>query len=147
MCGTGITGAPARRFDVPPSCLPLLEGGEDVDPETIVGKVRIPLCGECGEISRRMVHEYETSPLPECDVEAATWDDAGVMSALAGQEIERCEDLAGRMLEGALATVKADLDGQADHVLDTKITEARVVVLSLQRLGGQAETDLIGPDG
>lgn len=144
MCGASM-GTPYGGFTVPPECVQLMEGGDDVDIEAIAHDVSVDLCAECSEVANRMATDYETSPLPECDAEAASWDDAGVVAALADSEDVGQDDLTERMLEDALMTVKAHLDGDAGRVPDSKITGAYTVVLSLQKLG-VVETDLIGGD-
>lgn len=144
MCGTKM-GTPYGGFTVPPECVQLMKGGDDVDVEAIAHDVTVDLCAECSEVAHRMVTDYETSPLPQCDAEAVRWGDAGTIAALAGGEDGGQDDLTERMLEGALVTVKTHLDGDAGRVPDSKITGAYTVVLSLQQLG-VIETDLIGVD-
>jgi hypothetical protein len=136
---------PYGGFSVPPECVLLMEDGDDVDVETIAHDVTVDLCAECTEIARRMVTDHETSPLPECDADAARWQDAGVFSAQAGGEDIGQDDLTERMLEDALMAVKAHLNGDTGRVPDSKVIGAYTVVLSLQELG-VVETDLIGGD-
>lgn len=145
MCGEAMVQA-YGGWKTPPVCVQLMEGSDDVDADAIAGKVTVDLCEECASIGRRMAMDYETSPLPECNAKAARWQSVGMAQALAGEEVGENGELTDRMLENALMTVKADVDGSSDHILDSKIAEAYVILVSLQQLG-KVETDLIGREG
>lgn len=133
---------------MPPICVQLMDGGKDIDPEAIAHEVKVDLCAECTELARRMVVDYETSPLPECAAAAARWESAGKLAALAGEEDLDLghDDLTERWLTTAVPTVKAHRDGTTDGPAASTIIGAYTIVLSLQQLG-VVETDLIGGDG
>jgi hypothetical protein len=134
MCGAALA-QPYGGYTVPPPCLQLMKNSEEVDLGTVTGKVKIHLCKECTEIGRKMAMEYDTSPLPECDCAAAEWGAVDTMNLLAGGDLSDTDGLTDRMATSALSTVKADLDGGGRGVIDSKLTEARVIVLSLSQLG------------
>lgn len=134
MCGAALA-QPYGGYTVPPPCLQLMKNSEEIDLGSVTGKVKIHLCKECTEIGRKMAIEYDTSPLPECECTAAEWGEMDTMNLLAGGDLSDTDGLTNRMATSALSTVKADLDGDARGVLDSKLTEARVIVLSLSQLG------------
>jgi hypothetical protein len=68
----------------------LLDDGDGVNPSTIAGEVAVDLCEECSQVAQ-MLRDYETSPLPKCDIDAATWSSAELTGAFAGGDV----DLAG----------------------------------------------------
>ena len=139
MCGDRLA-EPYGGYQLPAPCVQLLDGGDDVDPSTIAGEVAVDLCEECTHVARRMIRDYETSPLPECDVDAATWSNAGVASAFAGDDVD-ADDLAGgdgvdqRVITDAVATVKAHRDGDADRLMPSKVDAAYITLWSLRELG------------
>ena len=124
-------------FDVPPLCINLMENSDSIDIDNIAGKVRVDLCEEDTEITRRMVEDYGTSPLPECDVDHVSYQDKATAAALAGQTPADADDdgVTQRMLDDALMTVRADQTGDTDHIADHKLVEAKVIILSLADLG------------
>ncbi len=81
MCGDELTEA-YGRYRLPPLCVKLMDGGNAVDPSSIADSVSIDLCKACTGVARRMIREYDTSPLPEFDVDAASWLDAADAHAL-----------------------------------------------------------------
>lgn len=139
MCGDRLA-EPYSGFDLPPVCVQLLEGGDDVDPSTIAGSISIDFCEECTPIARRMIRDYDTSPLPECDADAVRWSSAGVMSALAGDDVD-ADDLAGgdgvdqAVIDDALITVQTHRDGDAFRLYEHTIDRAYVLLMSLHQLG------------
>jgi hypothetical protein len=147
MCGERMA-QPYGGFSVPPFCVQLLDGGEEIDPSEIAGDVSIDLCKDCTEIGRRMIREYDTSPLPECDADAASWSHAGMMAAMAGEDTT-ADDFTGGTQEkvaDAVMTVRVHQKGKTEHVLDAKVDEAYVTVWAAQELdvwqgqiGGDAE--------
>jgi hypothetical protein len=141
MCDESLS-EPYGGYTLPPACLRLMQNADEVDPDTVAAKVTVDLCEECTEIGRKMALEYDTSPLPECDATAARWQAAGAVEAIAGGDATADDDLTERMAMSALSAVKADLDGDGSYMLDSKLTEARVTVLSLDQLG-IIDTDLL----
>ena len=138
MCGDRLA-EPYGGYQLPAPCVQLLDGGDDVEPSTIAGEVAVDLCEECTQVARRMIRDYETSPLPECDVDAATWSSAELMGAFAGDDVG-ADDLGGggvdqRAITDAVATVKAHRDGDADRLIPSKIDAAYITLWSLQELG------------
>lgn len=139
MCGDRLA-EPYGGYRLPAPCVQLLDGGDDVDPSTIAGKVTVDLCKECTHTARRMIRDYETSPLPECDVDAASWSSAELMGALAGDDLD-ADDLAGgdgvdqRAITDAVATVKAHRDGDGDRLTPSKVDAAYITLWSLRELG------------
>lgn len=119
MCGDRLA-EPYASYQLPAPCVQLLDGGDDVDPSTIAGEVTVELYEECTHVARRMIRDYETSPHPECDVDAATWSSAELMGAFAGDDAD-ADNLAGgggadqRAITDAVATVKAHRDDDADR--------------------------------
>lgn len=148
MCGHRMA-QPYGGYSVPAFCVTLLDGGEDVDPSEIARDVSIDLCKDCTEIGRRMIREYETSPLPECDADAASWSHPEVMAAMAGEDTT-ADDLQNgqtqKKVADAVMTVTLHKKGKTERVLDAKIDEAYVTVWGAQELdlwqgeiGGDAE--------
>lgn len=138
MCGDSAGGtAPYGGYSVPAEGIELMDGTADVDPEEIAGKIRVDLCEECYEISKRMAMDHETSPLPEFDAGAVRYDEVATMAAQAGQDPDAVRDdgVTQRVVEDALATVRMDQQGQTEHVTESSITEAWVIVLSMRDLG------------
>lgn len=132
MCGDSAgSTAPYSAITVPPACLELMQNGYGIDTDDVVGKVHVDLCKEDAEIAKRMVNEYETSPLPECDANAARYDSRPDLEDGPGHDNH---DLAVRMFADAVDTVTAAESGRADHLPDTDIFEAKAVELSLQLL-------------
>lgn len=127
-------GAPYGGFSIPPACVPLLDGGEDVNTDVIAGDVTVDLCEDCTELARRMVLDHQTTPLPECDADAARWEDAGIAEVMLREEVSS-GDMTGRMMADALGVVKAHRDGDAGRTPESKVVEAYTIVLSLERLG------------
>lgn len=126
----------------------MMAGGDDVDPSTIAGSVSVDLCEECTAVARRMIREYDTSPLPEFDVDAVSWQNAGVASAFTGGDVS-ADELAGddvdrRTIGDAAATVKAHRNGEADHLFEGKIDRAYVVLMASRELGILEGDDLPG---
>ena len=138
MCGEQLAEA-YSGYRLPPVCVRLMDGGDDVDPTAIAGDVAVELCEECTEIARRMIREYDTSPLPECDVEAVQWSDAGVMQALAGGDSPAAaSDGSGvdeRTVAEAASAVKAHVDGDDEHIFEHRIDEGYIVLMALEELG------------
>ena len=138
MCGEQLAEA-YSGYRLPPVCVRLMDGGDDVDPTAIAGDVTVDLCEECTAIARRMIREYDTSPLPECDVEAVQWSDAGVMQALAGGDgAPAAGDGSGvdeRTVAEAASAVKAHIDGDDEHIFEHRIDEGYIVLMALEELG------------
>ena len=116
MCGDRLA-EPYGGFTLPPVCVQLMGGGDDVDPSTVAGSVSVDLCEECTTVARRMIREYDTSPLPEFDVDAVSWQSAGVASALTGGDVS-ADELAGdgvdrQTIAGAAMVVQAHREGDA----------------------------------
>jgi hypothetical protein len=139
MCGERFA-EPYAGYQLPAPCVQLLDGGGDVDPSTIAGEVSVDLCEECTHVARRMIRNYETSPLPECDAGAATWSSTAVVNALTGGDRE--SDQAGggdgvdqRAITGAVAAVKAHRDGDADRLMPSRVDAAYITLWSLRELG------------
>jgi hypothetical protein len=115
-----------------------MDGGDDVDTSTIAGQVSVDLCRECTTIARRMVREYDTSPLPEFDVDAVGWQDAGAMAALMGEDSDAVgggDGVDRRTIEDAAAVVQLHQTGDADHVLESKVDRGYVILMALDELG------------
>jgi hypothetical protein len=131
-------GQPYGGYSLPAFCVQQLDGGEDIDPSEIVGTVSVDLCEDCTEIGRRMVRDHDTSPIPECDADAAYWSDAGMMAAMAdeGTTADELKDRgqAQKKLTDAAMTVEMDREGNTEHILDAKIDEAYVILLTAQEL-------------
>lgn len=138
MCGDRLA-EPYGGFDLPPICVTLLEGGDDVNPDAIAGRISVDLCEECTEISRRMIRKFKTSPLPEYDADAVSWSSADVMSAFTGGDVppDQLADNGAdrRTIADAVATVNAHKQGRAEHILEGRIDRAYVVLLSFLELG------------
>ena len=138
MCGDRLA-EPYGGFTLPPVCVQLMAGGGDVDPTTIAGEVAVDLCEGCTHVARRMIREYDTSPLPEFDVDAVSWQSAGLASALIGGDVAgdavAGDDINRRTIADAAATVKAHRNGDADHILEGKIDRAYVVFMASRELG------------
>lgn len=146
MCGDQLA-EPYGGFTLPSVCVQLMAGGDDVDPSTIAGSVSVDFCEECTAVARRMIREYDTSPLPEFDVDAVSWQSAELASALIGGDVS-ADAVAGdavdrRTIADAATTVKAHRDGAADHILEGKIDRAYVVLMASRELG-ILEGDLAG---
>jgi hypothetical protein len=145
MCGDRLA-EPYGGYRLPAPCIQLLDGGDDVDPSTVAGEVAVDLCEECTHVARRMVRDYDTSPLPECDADAATWSSTAVVNALTGGD--GAGDQAGgdgvdqRAITDALATVKAHRDGDADRLMPSTVDAAYITLWSLRELG-ILERDLV----
>jgi len=152
MSGTGATCAmcgdrlaePYGGYDLPPVCVQLMDGGDDVDTSTIAGPVSVDLCRECTTIARRMVREYDTSPLPEFDVDAVSWQDAGAMAALMREDSDAVggDDVDRRTIEDAAAVVQLHQAGDAGHVLESKVDRGYIILMALDELGA-VEHDLL----
>jgi len=125
------------KYTLPPFCVQLLDGGEEIDESEIVSNISVNLCEDCSEKAGRMVEEEHTTPLPECNVEVASWEDAGKWAAYAGKSTTADEIKDGaqtkRKLVDALVTVKAHREGDADR-FTRKINEAYVIVWAAQEL-------------
>lgn len=136
MCGARMEDSPDGGFTVPPTCIELVDGGSAVDADAVHGVVAVDLCAECAEIARRMVLEYDTSPLPECDVDAVRYNERGTLSAFVdttrGDPVER-------IVADAVTTVTTCADGGTERRLESKLLEARTIVLSMEDLDA-AET-------
>lgn len=143
MCGESAgVDAPYGGFKVPPRCVDLMRNGDAVDTDAIASPVRIDLCPEDAGIAKCMVTEYETTPLPECDADAARFDtreDLEHHAAMSGHDGPAADlardDLEDRLLIDAITTVKAAHDGGDEYLLDSDVIEAKVVVLSMRELG------------
>lgn len=139
MCGETVV-SPYSAYKIPPALVEEMAHSEDVLAE--IGetptKLSVDLCEGCSDIASRMVTEYETSPLPECDARHLQIPFA-VHSPDHDPAIDQ-NDLTARMIEDALVTAKASADGNADHLRRSKLVEARVIVLSAQNLGLLGET-------
>ena len=148
MCGDRLA-EPYGGFDLPPVCVRLLEGGDDVDPDAIAGSISIDFCEECTAVARRMIRDYETSPLPECDADAVSWSSAAAASAFAGGDVPADQlgggDVDQATIADAVATVKAHRDGDGYYFFEHKIDRAYVLLWSLRELG-ILERDPIGGD-
>jgi len=147
MCGDRLA-EPYGGFDLPPVCVQLMAGGDDVDPSTIAGSVSVDLCEECTTDARRMIRGYDTSPLPEFDTGAVCWQNAAVASALTGGDVP-AGDLEGdgvdrRTIADAAATVKAHRDDDAGRILEGKIDRAYIVLMASRELGILEGHDLPG---
>ena len=144
MCGDRLA-EPYSGYRLPAPCVQLLDGGDEINPSTVAG-VAVDLCKECTHVARRMIRDYDTSPLPECDVDAATWSSTAVVNALTGGD--GAGDQAGgdgvdqRAITDALATVKAHRDGDADRLVPSKVDAAYITLWSLRELG-ILERDLV----
>jgi len=146
MCGESAGGgAPYGGFKVPPRCVDLMQNSDGVDTDAIAGPVRVDLCQEDAAIAKRMVTDYGTTPLPECDADAVRFDtrrDVERLAAMSGHDGAAADlvrdDLEGRLLTDAIATVKAARDGRDEYLLDSDVLEAKVVVLSMRELGAIA---------
>lgn len=147
LCGDDMVTA-YGGFDVPPRCLTLMQNSGGIDPDDVAGKVRVDLCEEDTEIARRMVEDYGTSPLPQCDADHVGYQTRDQVAAFAGEAPDDDGDgVTERMLEDALMAVRAEQTGDAAHIADHKLVEAKVVVLSLADLGvidGDVVRDLKG---
>lgn len=139
MCSDRLV-QPRGGYSLPAVCVQLLDGGDDIDPSTIAGKVSVDFCENCTSIARRMVRDYETSPLPECDADAASWQNIEVVNALARDdpelsEMSQSDGVDRRTITDAITTVKAHRDGDADRVMAAKIDAAYITLWSLRELG------------
>lgn len=131
LCGDRMEDVPDGGFAVPPVCVELLDGDASVDPASIHGVVSIDFCGACTDIARRMIEEYDTSPLPECDLEAARYNERGTLAAF---NDTTKGDPETRTIADAVKTATTYADGGTDRRLDGKTLEARAVVLSMELL-------------
>ena len=138
MCGDAM-GQPYGGYSLPAFCVQLLDGGEEIDPTSIAGDVHVDLCEDCTEIGRRMIREYDTSPLPECDADAADWSTAGMVAAMSGDDSSGDElensDRWREEIADAVAAVKAHQDGAAEHIFEGKIDAAYITVHAAEELG------------
>lgn len=137
MCGERLA-QPHGGYSLPAFCVQLLDGGDEIDPSGIAGDVHIDLCEDCTEIGRRMIRDYDTSPLPECDVDAADWSDAGMMAAMAGGDTSR-DDLEGsggvrKEIADAVAAVKAHRSGDSEYMMAGKIDAAYITLFAAEEL-------------
>lgn len=142
MCGEPFR-TPYTRYDVPPICLDLMQNAGGIDTDAVAGKVHVGVCEECSTVARKMVTEYDTSPLPECDATATSWNTTGVVEAFAGSEVDTRDDLTERMATDALATVAAATNDDAAPIPESKVAEAFVVATSLEQLD-VIDTDTVG---
>ena len=134
MCGDEMV-EPYGGYTLPPECIQLMQGADTADTDEAGRKVIVDLCSECTEIASRMVTDYDTSPLPECDVDAVRWQGSHRVQALIAGENDGNDDISERMLMDALATVRADVNGAVDPMLNSRIIEAYVIVLSFEQRG------------
>ena len=137
MCGDELTEA-YGRYRLPPLCVKLMDGGNAVDPSSIADSVSIDLCKACAGVARRMIREYDTSPLPEFDVDAASWLDAVDACALRDDDLSAdqigSDGIDRRVVVDAAMTVKAHQDGAAERITEGKIDRAYVVFMAVDEL-------------
>lgn len=134
--------APYGGFRVPPDFGELLYGNGD--PAT---RIRVDLCRDCRAVAGNMVSEYDTSPLPECDLARCHYETEESLERLASafgpSPDEMVQDnLRLKMVNSAHATLAQVEQGNGDHLMDSTVFEARVIVLSerlLQRRQGAKE--------
>jgi hypothetical protein len=117
MCGDRLA-EPYGGYQLPAPCVQLLDGGDEINPSTVAG-VAVDLCKECTHVARRMIRDYDTSPLPECDVDAATWSSTAMVNAPTGGD-----GVDQGAITDALAAVKAHRDGDADQLVPSKVDAA-----------------------
>lgn len=146
MCSAQLSQA-YSGYSLPAVCIQLLDGGDSIDPSTIAGQISIDLCKSCTPLARDMIREYETSPLPECDADAATWHETELMNALARDDPElntrdESDGVDQQIISTAAATVTAHQNGDAYRIRRAKIDEAYITLWSLQELG-VISTDLL----
>jgi hypothetical protein len=51
MCGDRLA-EPYSGYRLPAPCIQLLDGGDEIDPSTVAGKVAVDLCKECTHVAR-----------------------------------------------------------------------------------------------
>jgi hypothetical protein len=148
MCGEEMPNQTASAFSIPPALVELMQNSDGYYPDEICEKVTINLCGDHHEKSKDMVSRGET-PLPMCDAEyvnISDGDDAKTMAALLDAErdddadmdvvVESItnHDLTGKMVQDALAVMKAVSDGETNHIMSHEIHQAKVIFYSLEEM-------------
>lgn len=149
MCGEEMPIPTASAFSIPPGLVELMQNSGGYDSDEICEKVTIDLCDDHYEESKDMVSRGET-PLPMCDAEYVSisdGDDAKAIAALLDAErdddtdmdvvVESItnRDITGKMVQDALAVMKAISDGEAEHIMSHEIHQARVIFHSLEEAG------------
>ena len=137
MCGdsAGI-GAPEHGIKLPSFLIKAMDGGDGVDTASIIDKVTVDLCGDCYTIAQKMVRDHDTSPIPEFQARHVRYDETGkiaVMGQVSPEEI-RNEDLADEMIQGAHLTLKMVESGDAEHMMDSRIFGAEVLIQAMKKL-------------
>jgi hypothetical protein len=145
MCGEQIAH---NRFvlRVPSICAELFSGGEKISPSSIVGKITVNLCLDCGDTAKKMATKYETSPLPECNIDAANWMGREELAAMGRMGLYQsgrpAEPSPTEHAQDAAMVVTSHQRGDDNHIHDSEITQAYTVLRSLQQLG-YIETNVI----
>jgi hypothetical protein len=140
VCGTTMS-TPHSGFNVPPACVSLLDGGEDVSPDSITGKVTVNLCSSCDSVVREIVLDDENTPLPACDATAAEWTHRELWAVLAGENPSETttdadsEALTEQMIAQARRVLARIRRSSAPRVRDSTAIESCIIVLSAHELG------------
>lgn len=111
MCGESAgVDAPYGGFKVPPRCVDLMQNGDSVDTDAIASPVRVDLCREDATIAKRMVTDYDTTLLLECDA-AARFDTREDLERLAAMSGPTVPPLTSSVTTSRPATHRRDRDG------------------------------------
>lgn len=133
MCGTSMYPEPDAGYTVPATFLPALAHSEADDApevEDFFGKMAVDLCWTCDEQATEMLAEGET-PLFECDARRLnTPDGMGVVMADASDE----DEITQSMVADSVIVVKMADRGDAEHILDARISTARAIVYTARDL-------------
>lgn len=120
---------PYGGFNLPPEHVGLMKNSDGFDPDGVVGKVSVDLCKKHTEISKRMVFDHETTPVPECDTQHVSFESRELFEALAGgEDLGGVND--GLRTEMVIEKAAALQEPQPEYITETELYKCRVVVLT-----------------